>query len=116
MDLPFIETVGTSAGWKAWSETTGGPHDPQLLADSFGMALNLAAQGHGVALVSELLATHALQAGILERAHPNSIPSKEGYYLSIRDGDPTASQFRDWLLGRLRKDAADHRAITQSPR
>jgi len=115
-DLPLIEAVGTSGGWNAWREQVGGGLNPQIFADSYGMALHLAAQGNGVALVSELLAGHAIKSGVLERAHTASIPSKEGYYLSIRKGTETASEFRTWLLDRLTRDAAFLEVKTQSPR
>lgn len=100
-DLPLIEAVGTSDGWKAWSEAHGGNLKPAIFADSYGMALHLAMYGNGVALVTELLAGHALRQGQVVVAHPGSITGKEGYYLSISDTVPAARQFRDWLLARL---------------
>mgnify|MGYP001588973022 CR=1 FL=1 len=100
-DLPLIEAVGTSGGWKAWGEMVGGDPKPSVFADSYGMALQLATHGNGVALVSELLAGHAIQSGLLERAHDASIGSQEGYFLSINDTNPTASRFRTWLLDQL---------------
>lgn len=99
--LPLIEAVGTSAGWRAWGKQVETVQSPSLFADSFGMALQLAAHGNGVALVSELLATHAIQSGLLERAHRASIPSQEGYFLSIDEGNPMAVSFRKWVLATL---------------
>lgn len=101
--LPLIEAVGTSGGWRAWGEKVGGELRPGILADSYGMALQLATHGNGVALVSELLAGHAIQSGLLERAHTASIPCQEGYFLSINESNPTASHFRAWLLAQLSK-------------
>ncbi|MEY1554141.1 LysR family transcriptional regulator [Yoonia sp. R2331] len=98
--LPLIEAVGTSTGWAAWGQKINPVPDPALFADSFGMALHMAALGNGVALVSALLATHALDSGQLTRAHPGTIPSQEGYYLSASD-TPAARAFHDWLLTRL---------------
>lgn len=100
-NLPLIEAVGTSGGWKAWGETHGGGFHPEFFVDSYGMALNLAVQGNGVALVSELLADHALHKNQLIRAHTASIPGKEGYYLSADESSRPAVLFRDWLLERL---------------
>lgn len=100
-DLPLIEAVGTSDGWRAWAEKIGGEPHPVIFADSYGMALQMAAHDNGVALASELLATHALQTGLLARAHPASIPCQEGYFLSIDETKPIASQFRAWLLANL---------------
>jgi DNA-binding transcriptional LysR family regulator len=111
-DLPLIEAVGTSGGWKSWSEQIGARCEPTLFADSFGMALHLAAEGNGVALVSELLIQNALQTGQLTRAHPASIPSNEGYYLSVNDQNPAARDFRAWLLDVL-SNAAEGPKLSQ---
>lgn len=105
-DLPLIEAVGTSAGWQAWAAQHGQLPPPTLFADTYGMALQLAAHGNGVALVSAALAGHAMQTGLVEQAHPGSIPGGEGYFLSINTPSPAASQFRDWLLAQLRRTAS----------
>ena len=104
-DLPLIEAVGTSGGWSAWAEAHGNVGKPTVFADTYGMALQLAAQGNGVALVSALLAGHAIEAGTLERAHSGSIPAQEGYYLSVDPTNPAAVAFGDWLIGLLYADA-----------
>lgn len=100
-DLPFIEAVGTSSGWRSWAKQIGGTATPSLYTDTYGMALNLAVDGNGVALISELLADHALQTGRITRAHPASIPSQEGYYLSVANETPEALAMRDWLVNRF---------------
>lgn len=102
-ELPLIEAVGTSAAWKAWGERIGGQTKPRLFADSYGMALQLAANGNGVSLTSELLAGHAIHTGQLVRAHAGSIDGPEGYFLSINAQNPYAVHFRDWLIALLRK-------------
>lgn len=99
--LPLIGAVGTTDNWSSWNEAFGSALRPTLFADSYGMALQLAAHGNGVALVSELLARHALNTGILVRAHPGSISSQDGYYLSASDSSVSAQQFCDWLLDHL---------------
>ncbi|WP_417523928.1 LysR family transcriptional regulator [Marinovum sp.] len=100
-ELPLIEAVGTSTGWRGWCEAFGGDLQPTLYADTYGMALQLAAHGNGVALVSELLAQHALRARLVVPAHPGSVASKEGYFLSVRADHAAALRFRDWLLALL---------------
>ena len=100
-ELPLIEAVGTSSGWQSWAKMVGGTPKPSLYTDTYGMALHLAVHGNGVALVSELLADHALQTGLVERAHPASIPSQEGYYLSISKEKPEALEIRKSLFGGL---------------
>lgn len=102
-NLPLIEAVGTSGGWRAWGEVIGPVPSPSLFADSFGMALQLAAHGNGVALVSKLLATHAIQSGLLEIADAASIPSQEGYFLSVDESNPMATAFKVWLLSALER-------------
>lgn len=98
-ELPLIEAVGTSSGWRSWAKHVGGTRaQPSLYTDTFGMALQLAAQGNGVALVSEFLADHALRAGLVERAHAASLPSQEGYYLSFSKEKPQSLAFCEWLL------------------
>lgn len=101
-DLPLIETVGTSVGWRDWGAQVGLTAEPHLFADSYGMALHLAAQGNGVALVSALLIKHAVASGAVEKAHPASVDANEGYYLSIDTDNIHAVHFKAWLLEQLR--------------
>lgn len=100
-DLPLIETVGTSSGWRSWGEMVGGRLKPSFYVDTYGMALQLAVHGNGVALVSELLAGQAIQTGQVKRAHAASIPSQEGYFLWADEQNPNAVHFRNWLLDRF---------------
>ncbi|WP_394688612.1 LysR family transcriptional regulator [Hoeflea sp.] len=104
--LPLIESVGTSDGWKTWGDVLGGSPKPQIFVDSYGAALNLAVDGNGVALVSEVLAQNALRTGQLVLACDAAVPCKEGYYLRIDESDPTAQQFRDWLFEKTNNGAA----------
>jgi len=99
-DLPLIESVGTSTGWKEFGEVEGHDLNPQIFVDSFGAALNLAVYGNGVALVSELLAGHALKSGQLVLAHDHSMICNEGYYLRVNEKSETANHFRDWIVQR----------------
>ena len=99
--LPLIETVGTSAGWRAWGESFGGTPVPRLFADSYGMALQLAVDGHGVALVCELLVHEALRTGALARVDGRALDAQEGYYLWADPANPAATAFRAWLLERI---------------
>ncbi|WP_320178804.1 LysR family transcriptional regulator [Roseovarius pacificus] len=101
-EAALIETVGTSEGWKSWGREAGVDGlEPTLFADSYGMALQLAVHGNGIALASELLARHALEAGRLVRAHDAWIAGKEGYYLSVNQPGEAARSFEDWILGEL---------------
>jgi DNA-binding transcriptional LysR family regulator len=101
-DLPLIGSVGTSDTWSTWALAAGYPPlTPSIHADSYGMALHLAAQGNGVALVNAMLALHATRSGALGLAHPLRIPAHEGYFLSVPGTKPAAARFRDWLLSQL---------------
>jgi LysR family glycine cleavage system transcriptional activator len=100
--LPLIDSVGTSVGWPAFGAAHGlGDLHPAIFVDSYGMALQLAVKGAGVALVSALLGREALESGVLVRAHTGSVAAREGYYIAIRDEIPAARSFGDWLIGRL---------------
>lgn len=103
-EAPLIETVGTSDGWRRWGDAAGiGNLTPSLYADSYGMALHLAAHGNGVALASGLLAGHALTTGQLVRAHPAEIEGIEGYHLSINQPSKAAQDFKGWLRAQLKQ-------------
>lgn len=97
-DLPLIEAVGTSSGWQSWARHIGSTLTPSIYTDTYGMALHLASHGNGAALVSEWLARPAVETGLVERAHPASISSSEGYHLSISKDIPKAAELRQWLL------------------
>ena len=99
--LPLIEAVGTSSGWRDWSSQVEPVPEPRLFADSYGMALLLASQGSGIALVSELLVKNAVATGVIEMAHSAKIPANEGYFLSIDSGSTLATQFADWFMQHL---------------
>ncbi|KRS10872.1 LysR family transcriptional regulator [Roseovarius atlanticus] len=97
-DLPLIETVGTSSGWQAWSRQIEPVPDPSIYTDTYGMALHLAAHGNGVVLANKWLAQYALENALVTRAHSASIPSQEGYHLSVSSDKWQAEAFREWLL------------------
>lgn len=103
-DLPLIETVGVSGGWSAWHTEVGPTQRPGIFADTYGMALQLARHGSGVALVSELLAGYPIATGQLERAHSASIASQEGYHLFVNENVPAAGPFGGWIRGLIRPE------------
>lgn len=104
-ELPLIEAVGTSSGWRSWAKAVEPVPEPSLHTDTYGMALHLASLGNGVALVNEWLADHALRQGLVEHAHPASIPANEAYHLSVTRGKPEAAELRVWLL------SEDHKMV-----
>lgn len=96
---PLIEAVGTSEGWRHWNAAQGHSQtlEPSLFVDSYGMAVTLAQQGAGIALVSLLIAQPLLAQGKLLQVHPASIPATEGYFLAYKSENRTAVDFKDWL-------------------
>lgn len=100
-DMPLIETVGTSDGWQAWQATHGTVGGPTIYTDTYGLAMQMAADGNGVALVNELLAQNAITTGKLERAFDRTIEAAEGYYLSTPSQSDEAAIFVEWFLSSL---------------
>ena len=99
--LPLIETVGTSVGWSDWRSEGKSKLTPTIFTDTYGMALQMAADGNGVALVTELLEEHAINTGLVERVYGQTLPGQEGYYLSANESVPEAVTFKSWFLGNL---------------
>ncbi len=96
----LIETVGTSMSWQNWSAAHCMQQTlvPSLYTDSFGLALELASKGQGVALTSSLLAAGALAKGELFQIGDAVLVNPEGYFLAIDENVKAAGAFRDWLL------------------
>jgi LysR family transcriptional regulator, glycine cleavage system transcriptional activator len=99
----LIETVGTSMGWQHWGQAAGHSHPlaPTLYVDSFGLALELAVQGQGIALTSALLAADHLATGTLHALPAPPLANPEGYFLAIDATAPMALAFGDWLMAEL---------------
>ena len=97
----LIESVGTSDGWKLWAESVGGNPMPKIFVDSYGAAMNLAINGNGIALVSNILAQDAIRSGKLIMADKTLLTCNEGYYLRYNDKNLLAKQFHDWLINSL---------------
>ena len=108
-EYPLIEAVGTSEGWRSWAKQAQYEVDlePVIHVDSYGLALELAIQGNGVALTSSLLAACSLSAGKIIRAHPASLANTEGYYLAVDSESEPAIAFGDWLIGVTHTQAFD---------
>ena len=97
-DAPLIEAVGTSDGWSAWGKVAGiDGLKPTRLVDSYGLAVRLAQDGNGVALVNQGVASNAMNQGTLCLAHEASLPAQEGYYLSVLRDGRLAQDFASWV-------------------
>lgn len=100
---PLIEAVGTTEGWKDWRIQSGTvlSAEPTIFVDSYGVALSMAVNGVGIALVSSLLAKPLIAKGQLIQIDPAAIPSSEGYFLAIRKDNAHACDFAEWLVGKM---------------
>ncbi|MDC0947763.1 LysR family transcriptional regulator [Gammaproteobacteria bacterium] len=96
----LIEAVGSASAWSNWTQDGEiGPLPEAIIqVDSWGLALDLAQQGQGVALTSALLAARPLADGRIVKVSDRTIESDDGYYLSIDDTVPEAIAFGQWLL------------------
>lgn len=96
---PFIEAVGTSQGWTDWALAAGEPGlaGPKLFVDNYGLALDLAAQGAGVALTSKYLAAQAVRTDQVRQVDPCEIDSSEGYFLAYDTGSQISRDFVAWF-------------------
>ena len=101
--LALIEAVGTTEGWKDWREQSGTVlrAEPTIFVDSYGVALSMAVNGVGIALVSSLLAKPLIAQGRLVQIDPTAIVSTEGYFLAVRQENMHACDLADWLVGKL---------------
>ncbi|KNG93405.1 LysR family transcriptional regulator [Pseudaestuariivita atlantica] len=96
--LPLIEAVGVSAGWAQWPDPV--PQAPRVHVDSYGAALDLAVQGVGAALTSQLLAEGPIARGGVRRIGETAMPGVERYFLACRSTAPAARAFAAWLQAR----------------
>ncbi|WP_171123092.1 MULTISPECIES: LysR family transcriptional regulator [unclassified Ruegeria] len=104
--LPLIESVGTSDSWASWSEVTGQQvGHPTYFVDSYGLALQLAVAGNGVALVNSIIAAHALKTGAVQPAFDQLAAASEGYFLSVQRDSASVSEFADWFSDLVRFQA-----------
>ena len=97
-DAPRIGALGTSVGWDDWARAAGWPvTDPALWVDSYGMALALAIEGAGLALVNRVVAARALARGQVVACAGTEVAGQEGYHLYHDASRPLACAFADWL-------------------
>ena len=104
--LLHVDWKDAEASWRMWLlaadlqdiDPTRGPHFTMET-----MAVQAALEGHGVALIGDILVADDLAAGRLVRPFDPSLstPLKFSYYLlSAKDSadQPKVAAFRDWLL------------------
>jgi LysR family glycine cleavage system transcriptional activator len=108
--LLHVEWKDAEASWRMWLLAAGLPDIDPTRGPRFtmeNMAVQAALDGHGVALIGDILVADDLAAGRLVRPFDSSLstPLKFSFYLlSAKDRaeQPKVVAFRDWLLEEAR--------------
>ncbi|MCP4874149.1 MAG: LysR family transcriptional regulator [Gammaproteobacteria bacterium] len=98
----LIHTVGTTDTWYTWAEHLGEkpPDSVCYSVDSYSVALELACNGVGVALVSRAIAKRSLDSGELVAPVDLVAPAIDNHYLAINSEEvesSLANRFANWL-------------------
>jgi len=100
-EYPLIQVIGTNDTWQVWADAHQIEKDLDIAAyvESHGVAVELAKSDFGVAYTNKFIAAPAIQSGALVELGKAPISAKDGYYLSIKQGQNTAlaHAFSDWL-------------------
>lgn len=106
----LIHIMGYETFWQHWFQAAGieaAPGWHGLSVDNSVVALEIAAAGHGLALVFETFARPYLDAGRLVMPLPHAFESEMAHYLVLPEREaplpPEALIFRDWLLNEARR-------------
>lgn len=117
----LLHVLGYQEGWATWLAAAGAVRvDPGqgLWFDTTLMALEVAAQGGGVALARSSMIERELASGRLVRPFDLELPVEEGFFLVAPEKGarhPDAAVFRDWLLAEAgRSDIAPKEAGASS--
>ncbi len=100
----LLHVLGYQEGWATWLAAAGADRvnpGSGLWFDTTPMALEVAAQGGGVALGRTSMLEKELDSGRLVSPFALSLPIEEGFFLVAPEkgaGHPDAAKFRDWLL------------------
>jgi len=108
--LLHIDWKDAEASWRMWLLAAGLPDIDPTLGPRFSMesmAVQAALDGHGVALIGDMLVADDLAAGRLVRPFDPSLstPLTFSYYLLSGKGSagqPKVAAFREWLLEEAR--------------
>jgi LysR family glycine cleavage system transcriptional activator len=103
----LLHVLGYEEGWAVWLRAAGQPEinaGQGIQLDTSLLALELAAQGLGVALGRSSMNGPPLASGRLVRPFELAVPVRESFYLiSPLNGTPHPhlALFRDWLLAEV---------------
>jgi LysR family transcriptional regulator, glycine cleavage system transcriptional activator len=109
----LLHVLGYQDGWASWLTAAGADRvDPGqgVWLDTTLMALEVAAQGGGVALGRSSMVGRDLASGRLVRPFKLELPVEEGFFLVAPEHGPQhpdAFVFRDWLLAESGLKEAD---------
>lgn len=89
--------------WQQWLVDVGFSRggDEDIYFEDFGMVLQAARDGFGVALSDEIVSARDLDEGRLVRPLPITVPAVHNYYVACSEGTrerPEIRAFIDWLL------------------
>jgi LysR family glycine cleavage system transcriptional activator len=108
--LPLIQVVGTADTWQAWAKKRGVKTELKSVAlvESYGVAIEMARAGLGVAYTNSIIAAPSVNDKSLQILEKITTSPKEGYYLKTRrtEQEPLAGEFANWLRGLI------HEALT----
>lgn len=108
----LLHVLGYQDGWAAWLGAAGAARVDSgsgLWFDTTPMALEVAAQGGGVALGRSSMTEAMLASGRLVRPFALDLPIDEGFFLLAPEKGarhPDAAVFRDWLLAEAAGEVA----------
>jgi LysR family glycine cleavage system transcriptional activator len=104
-DAALMHIMGYENFWRDWFQVAGlsdAPSGRGLKVDSTLAALEIAASGHGLAIVFERFADRHLQDGRLVAPFRQRLETPMGHYVLLPEAagapKPEAVLFRDWLL------------------
>ncbi len=110
LNLPLIEVSSAPNDWRFWLGAAGVnlPVVPRLQrVDTYALALELAGEGHGVAMLNGPFAEAELSTGRLVCPY-DFVASPPGYWAAVypadRGRDPRLRAFLNWLISEVRLD------------
>lgn len=107
----LLHVLGYQQGWGVWLNAAGAKSvDPGLglQLDNSVTALEIAAQGGGVALGRSSLTRHSLETGRLVAPYSLAVPIDEAFYLLVPKGAPLHPD-AELVVGWLRRQAGTGR-------
>ena len=92
--------------WKRWLAQARVPYpgEPDVYFADFGMIMQAARDGHGVALVDDVIASRDLDEGRLVQPISLSVPAAKNYHVICPEQNlkvPAIRLFVDWLVGEV---------------